>query len=308
MKQLSIFDIPTEEIIDTISEEEIEKQFSILQDISKEHDNSYFIGISNLPLSVKNCLKQFEEKGWIEKRLGNGVCILDPFLAHKSPEEIAAIHQERLDMALENPNVSWYENVLHVANFSPTPIRYKNKEMQWKTRQLIDEITKNAAKKLGLKHFLEVPSSRGMKINPISSKWARNHVLPMILEKIIPIKDMNEMEDFFHYHVFFMGRRDWDKKGYSKNYQIPPYPEFKRIVPSVFDIACLCEATEAKTIKLILEYAGSAHGCMEREKDDMIYLYPEGWSFANYESTLTDEDKLLIKEDQERLERLHGKK
>ncbi|RKJ27626.1 hypothetical protein D7X33_42785, partial [Butyricicoccus sp. 1XD8-22] len=123
---------------------------------------------------------------------------------------------------------------------------------------------------------------------------------------IIPITDFDQMDDFFRTHVFFMGRRDW-QEGYRQDFEIPPYPEFKRLSPSYFDIACLCEAEDEKAVKLILDYSGSVYGYSEKNSD-LTFLYPNGWSMEKYESTLTDKDRELIRKDKERLKRLHSHK
>src|SRR5699024_12504712 len=73
------------------------------------------------------------------------------------------------------------------------------------------EMIKDVTLKLGLKHFLEKPKSRGGKMNPINTKWAKDNVLPIIIENVQIIEDFDEMENFFNENVWFLGRLDWDK-------------------------------------------------------------------------------------------------
>lgn len=294
----------TEEINGLITEERILEKFKELQDLFKENCNGYYYPLEELPNDMMIYIDEFEKKGWIEKRGKDGINILDEYLAHYTPEEVIERYKQKVNEALSQPNVSWYENILPVVNHTLLPIRYKNETEKEQIHQMRLEVIKDTVKKLGLKHFLEVPSSRGYKLNPFTSKWSRENVIPMIAKKIIPITDFDEMKSFFDNHLFFMGRKDWDKRLYRDGYEIPPYPVFKKIIPGYFAIACLCEAKDEQTIKLILDYSGTAYGYSEKTNPNLTILFPEGWSMERYQATLTDKDKKLIKEDQERIKRL----
>jgi len=229
-----------------------------------------------------------------------GFYILDEFVKFHTTEELINGYEEILWKAISKPDVSYYDNVLPLINSACSPIRYENdkqREIVYKRKQLI---VKDIVTELGLNHFLNVPSARGMKMKLFNSKWIKEHVLPTVINIVKDIDDYDEMEYFFRNNTFFFGRRDWNW-GYN---DIAPYPEYKQILPSPLDIAALSEATEDKDIKLILEYVGNASGGSFYSPQDAIY--PDGWSFERYEETLTEEDKQLIKEDEERLKRLHG--
>lgn len=305
---LDLFDFDfTEENEDLMTDERVFEQLEVLQNLFKEHNNGYYMRISDLPRGMVLYLDEFEKRGWIEYRDSNAINLLDDYLKYHTLEEVAYAFQSRIDRALNNPNVSWYETVLPIMSSGVIPIRCKNKDIEEEMRKIENEIRVEAAISLGLDHFLEVPSSRGMKMHPFSSKWSAENVLPLIAESIIPITDYNEMNSFFRENVLFFGRRDWDRDGIRNDYDIPPYPEFRRLLPCTFSIACLCEATDIETIKLILDYSGSSYGNYEK-RTDLNILYPDGWSMERYESSLTDEDKELIRLDQERLKRLHSHK
>src|SRR5690606_25928488 len=111
---------------------------------------------------------------------------------------------------LSKPDVCWYKHVLPAINFGPLPIRYKDEQTKQAVIKKKYEIIKDVATILGLDHFLNVPSSRGQKITAFSSKWAKENVLPLVVELVKPINDYDEMQDFFESHIFFFGRRDWD--------------------------------------------------------------------------------------------------
>lgn len=303
--ELTLFDFDfTEANNEILSKERVSEQFAVLQKLFKKRRNSYFMGLNELPKDMLIYIDEFEKMGWIERRNG-GINILNPYLDYHTVDEVVDEFKTMVDHALNQPDVSWYENVLPVVNHGAIPIRVKDEETKKQMYRQQKEIIKEATKKLGLKHFLQVPSSRGHKMNPFSSKWSRQHVLPTVIQYVKTITDYDEMESFFNNHVFFFGRRDWN---FGKStIPIPPYPEFKRLTPGYFDIACLCEATDDKTIELILEYSGVVFGYSERENGQLKYIYPQGWSMERYESTLTDEDKKLIEEDQERLKKLHSR-
>jgi hypothetical protein len=301
----TLFDFDfTESQKEMFSEERVSKKFRELQGIFKKRRNAYFVSLSEIPRDILMYLEEFEKRGWIERRgdLNNrsGINILDPYLAFHTVDEVVEPFRQEMRRKLASPDVNWYKNVLDLANGSYGPIRWKDDEVKEEASRQMHEISKKAAMELGLKHFIEVPSSRGAKMDPFDSKWSRKHVLPVIAEKVIPITDYEEMDNFFRSHMIFFGRDDW------KPYGDTPYPNFKQLLPSMFHLACLCEAKDEKTVKLILDYAGSSYG--RKETSDFTYLYPEGWSYERYLESLTDEDKEKIRQDQDRLKRLHGER
>lgn len=208
-----------------------------------------------------------------------------------------------VDEVMKKPNLCWYNDVIPVINQGAIPIRCINNETKELMRKKQKEIIVKFAQKLGLKHFLNTPSARGYKINPFSSKWTKENVLPLIAEKVIPMTNFVKIDSYFSNHVFFFGRRDWDRSGYRKDYDIPPYPEYVKLMPSYLEIASLCEARDEATIKLILDYSGCSFG-YEKRQSNLTYVYPEGWSYAKYKESLSDDDIKVIREDQERIKRL----
>lgn len=280
------------------SDEMVKEKFRELQLIVKNSGNGYYTEIRSLPRDLVLYLEEFRSRGWIENR-GDGITIPSQHLIYHTVEEVVESFREKVEKALSDPNVSWYKTVLSVINgLGTTPVRWKDEKAKKEARRRMHEISRNAAKRLGLNHFLAVPSSRGMKINIFSSKFAKEQVLPLIAKYVIPITDYEEMDDFFNHHFFFFGRDDWETR------KMCPYPDFRMVTPSMFEKACLCEAKDEKTVKLILDYAGCSFGGERIKK--LPCLYPDGWSYERYLETLTEDDKAKIREDQERLKRLHG--
>lgn len=297
MEELSLFDFDFSG--EENSFEDKKAVFETLLDYFKELRNPYTMNIEYLPLKVKTYLDNFEAEGWI-KIEQNRIEIKHQYIKFHTVEELADEYQAKMDHWLNKPDVCWYNDILQVRNFFG-PIRFKDKNDQKAFYLEKNRITKEAAKQLGLNHFINKPSSRGHKMSPFDSKWTKEHVLPTIVEHVISITDIDEMYQFFREHTFFFGRRDWN---WDKSpVQTAPYAEYRAFLPTEFDLACLCEAKDLKTVKLIMDYQGSAFGgdLMNRK-----IIYPNGWSYERYEATLTDEDKELIKKDKERLARLHG--
>lgn len=220
------------------------------------------------------------------------------YIDFHDPQELIDVFKKLADERLSNPKICWYKDFLQFGNFF-SPIQFKNNEDRKRFAALKYNAMKDIAIRLGLDHFLNVPSSRGTKMNVLSSKWEREHVLPLMIEHILPITEYDEMASFFSSYSFFCGRRDWTWGKHAID--IAPYPEFKSFSPIYLDIASLCEANDAETVKLIIEYQGCAYGSGNRE-----VLYPKGWSMEKYQESLTDEDKELIRLDKERLEKLHN--
>src|SRR5699024_3803433 len=158
--------------------------------------------------------------------------------------------------------------------------------------------------KFGLNHFKEVPSSRGYKIGVIS-KWAQENILPVIAKDVLELTTFDEVKKYFKENCFFFGRNDWERSCYSNDYQIPPFPVYWKIIPTIFETACLVQAETEQDIKLVLEYVGYASGSKIEKNSNIIYQ--KNWYFERYIDSLTDKDKELLREDRERLKRLHGR-
>jgi len=285
------------------SDENVKKQFEILQDISKESMNGYFLRIKNLPNNMVMYIDKFVENGWVKRRSNNGIYIVDDYLKFHTIDELIGMFEAAMNSVSKKPDVSWYKDFLNVINYSSSPIRWiENREEEFDKRK--NDIVIKYAFKFGLNHFKEVPSSRGYKIGVIS-KWARENILPVIAKDVLELTTFDEVKKYFKENCFFFGRNDWERSCYSNDYQIPPFPVYWSIIPSIFETVCLVQAETEQDVKLVLEYAGRSGGSSVEEQCNIIY--PKNWSFERYIDSLTDKDKELLKEDRERLKRLHGR-
>lgn len=294
----TIFDF---EIENDATEEDIKSAFSLLVQAFKKRLNPACMGKDNIPKECKRYLSYFIERKWIELK-GAVVYVDENLIDYHTPEELADFLYENMENIMLEDKKCWYTDFLPVINHSGA-IRYRNKEDKEKFWELKSEIIKTFAIKLGLKHFLTVPSSRGHMMGRFSSKWEKKHVIPFIAEKVIPMTNFDEIEKFFKEHAFFCGRRDW-VWGDQGNMKTAPYPEYKSIMLSAFDIACLVEATDVKTVALILSHTGGAW--CNYNSDRYKILYPDGWSYQRYLNSLTPNDLEVIFKDIERLDRLHN--
>ncbi|MFD1362768.1 hypothetical protein [Lentibacillus salinarum] len=303
---LDLFDFDfTESNAEMFSDEKVLEKFKQLQQAFKEKQNAYNMRLEEMPKDLIMYLDEFQKRGWTEKEFGSGINIPDEYLDYHTADELIKEYEEAMNRVLNRPDTNWYNHVLPVMNGKSSPIRWQNKKVRQEVSRAKHEINKKAAQTLGLKHFLEVPESRGKRMKCLDSKWEKKYVIPKIAELVMEITDFDEMEDLFRNHAFFCGRQDWTFG--QSTVPIAPYPEFKRLMPTVFETACLCEAEDEKTIKLILDYMGCATGNLERMNPNIKYIYPDGWSMNKYEATLTDEDIERIIDDQERLKRLHSR-
>lgn len=283
------------------SDENVLKQFKELQLLSKRYGNGYCIGLEKLPNQMMMFIDKFVENGWIERR-GSGISVLDEHLIYHTLDEVISTFENSMNRISKKENVCWYKDVISVINFCPSPIRWLD-EPKKEYNKLKNKITLKYALQFGLEHFKNVPSSRGMKMLTMN-KWAKKNVMPIISNAVLNMSEYEEIEKYFRNHAFFLGRRDWDKSGYTSDYHIPPYPEFIQLLPTTFDMACMLQAETSEDIELILEYVGHSRGSTIEEKET---VYPNGWSFEKYIDSLTDEDKELLQKDRQRLASLHNR-
>lgn len=300
--ELTLFDFDfSEEQEKMFSEERIKEKFNELIQYSKKEGNPHYLSIRELPNNMYMYLEKFIEKGWV-KQNETGVYIPDKYLDYHTLDELIDMFEESINKVTRKENVCWYSDILQVINhvFLPTRIQ---KEVEQNFRVAKKEITKKYALKFGLQHFKNVKSSRGHKKD--FGKWVKKNVFPIIIENILNLSTYEEVEEYFNKNIFFCGRRDENMNSvYAK---IAPYPEFYKFSPSYLEIASLAQATTEKDVKLILDYCGILHYGLNAFTDYGNAIYPDGWSFERYLAELTDEDKVMIYEDRERLKRLHGR-
>lgn len=289
----SLFDFEFES---STTEEDIVAAFEHFKQVFKKMGNYHSTSMDRLPFEIRSFVHHFEERKWIQFD-GSRLTPRRDLLDYKTAEEVAEEYQNILQEILSRKSYCWYSDILSVRN-NIEPFEFSSEEERQRFYELKAEITKETVLTLGLNHFLNVPSSRGMKMNRFSSKWEKKHVIPFIASLVIPITDYDEMKAFFKNNAFFCGRRDW-----AWEMQTTPYPEFKTIMLTEFDVAALCEAKDEKTVSLILSYTGGSWCNSGSEKYKI--LYPDGWSYERYQSTLTFDDVDLIFADMERLNRLH---
>lgn len=269
MEALSLFDFDFEQ---TKSEEEITAAFEILKQEFKKRGNYHCMNMNDLPIQVRSFFYDMAERGWLkikESRVYPKRDLLD----YHTAEEAIEGYQTAIEELLSREKKCWYNDFLSARNFSG-PCEFKSKEDKDRYHKMKHDITKEAAITLGLDHFINVPTSRGHKMNRFDSKWEKKHVIPMIAERVIPMTNYDDVEEFFRTHAFFCGRRDWVWG--ASNIPIPAYPEYKTVMVSQFDIACLAEAKDEKTISLTLSYTGGSWSNHDTERYRI--LYPEGWS------------------------------
>jgi hypothetical protein len=296
MGALTLFDF---EVENNVTESDIEAAFEIFKQDFKKLGNYHSKQKSCLSKGLYPYYLYFEERGWV-KLDGQRVIPNRALLDYHTSEEAIEPYQTSVERFLSQKNKCWYKDFLSIRNHCG-PYEFKTNKDKEEYEKLKKQISKEVATTLGLEHFLNVPSSRGSKMNRFDSKWEKKHVIPMIASKVIHMTDFDEIKKFFRTHAFFCGRRDWIWKDCTLT---APYPEFKTVMLTEFDIACLTEANDEKTVALILSYTGG--GWTNFDSNNRKILYPLGWSYKRYQESLTFDDVEKIFSDIERLNRLHG--
>lgn len=282
-----------------------EKMFTEILEISKQKGNPYCLSREYLPPHIGMMdIFEMEKLGFL-KTWKDYLEISDDKLFYHTLDEALAIFEKKMAKACNKENVCWYKDVISVSHGTGIS-RWQSKELSNAFYLEKEKIVRRYAEQFGLKHFKEVPSSRGIKIRSFSS-WEKENVLPVISKFVLATDNYDEIKGYFRGSSFFMG---FNRGGYL------PYPDFKSFIPTTFDIVCLSEAKTEKDVTLIFEYIGCSMGgvlcVINNISKDKKYLagkkiiYPEGWSWERYIETLTDEDKENIKADLQRLNRLHN--
>src|SRR5699024_607292 len=228
---IDLFDF---DFTEDVTEEKLKDHFHKIQTLFKDGRNGYFLSFEEIPNKTLPFIDDMINKGWLKNIRGNnvfGVDIPDEYLIYHTTEEIIEDFREKIYGELENDykeDFNYYEDMLPVINSCSTPIRTKNDEIDRKANIAKHEMIKDVTLKIGLKHFLEKPKSRGGKMNPINTKWAKDNVLPIIIENDQIIEEFDEMEIFFNEHVWFLGRLFWDKDYVSYDEDIDFYLSFEQ--------------------------------------------------------------------------------
>lgn len=293
------------EKMNEISLEDVQKVFRELITYSKNLNNPISIRRSSLSENIKKFLPRFKKEGWVKVHSQNpDILFIEPsLLDYRSIDEQLQEYEEGFRKLLQKEDFCWYKDGLSYRNFFHYSFKTEEERDVFYKRKR--EVTIQIALELGLKHWKEVPTSRGQKSGGYS-KWSKKYLLPAIVEKVLTIKDINELENFFNESTFYFGREDEDTTGCT--IPIPPYPCFKKLMLTEFSLACLAQAKQEKEVYEILDYAGYSMGGIDLgDSSNKKYVYPKGMSFDTYLESLTANDLKLMADDKERLKRLHGK-
>lgn len=138
-----------------------------------------------------------------------------------------------------------------------------------------DKLLKQLAIEYGLVHFEKFPACRGTKTCQLRSDFEKQEILPMIAADLIRMKTFDEVKRYFNHHMFFCGKRSYGA----------PYPENRVFLPNHLLIASLAEADDEDTVAFLMDYAGI--GFKANGATDKKVLYPKGWSYERYMSSLS---------------------
>src|SRR5699024_3802840 len=280
-----------------VTDEKLEEYFYEIQLIFKGNGNGRLLLEEDIQGKIKPFLHYMMEKGWlIYSPNKTGYDVHDEHVIYHSVDELIEEYREKIYgtfKLMKEEDMNYYDHLLPVINSCSPPIRWtQNTEKRKQVEIAKKEIVKDVETQLSLQHFLEKPKSRGYQTNPMGTKWAKKNVLPIIIDNVQITEDIEEIKQFFYTRIWFMGRDDW------KSNIHPPYPLYKRIMPSSFQLACLAEAVTSKEVKLILKYANAGFGYTEKTSDELEYVYPGDWSYERYMLSLTKDDLNLIRSDQ----------
>ncbi|WP_374724204.1 hypothetical protein [Calidifontibacillus erzurumensis] len=287
------------------SEEEVKEAFAQLIQFSKKNGNprclrtkGYSLNLDgscsfekkNIPSYLKTYFNDFEEKGWIKVN-GDAIEIRDDLKDFHTPEEVVEIFRETVEEYLKNGG-NFYGIYTIRTNFS-LGYKFKDHPTYLEFTRIMEKVMDDFAKKLGLKHFIEVPESRGHKMDLFDTKLAKQTV-KRIAEDIIPMTVFDDVRDYFNRYAFFRGIDRQMAK-----------PDILVLKPNALEIQSLAEATDIKTVDLILSYCGAVWSKNSLKKYTIIY--PDGWNRERVLEELSTPEMIdVFLKEMERLSQLHG--
>jgi hypothetical protein len=309
IKEYSLFDFEPV----TYTEEEIQEAFALLVQRVKEKGN--YFSLSGVEISdIKKYFQEFNDRNWLSN-LGVRRDLIHYHTVDEIVETIEDYVVHLLDRIDDGEVVNWNEVTWRTWNkYVPCVMDIDNEKSQkmkmdiWKQTQVF---SKKIALKLGLKHYMENPISRGTKTYNFNSKGFKKHLIPYLEQKVAKINDFDEMKEFFNCY-FLAGRRDQIlniPKGSS--YKTTPHPFYVQITVTDLDIVALCETDKSNVkavLSLVLQHVGSSYAGYKsiKHKHKRVQCTPT-FTYQDYIQSLSSEDTLLIYEDIQRLNRLHGK-
>ena len=301
----SLFDYDFDPVVYT--DDEIQEAFALLIQRIKEKGNYY--GLNGIETEdIKKYFPEFEKKRWLD---GNQVRrdLIDYHTIEEVVEKIEDYVYELIERIDAEEIINWYEDTWRAwSKFVPCSMNVDNNKSQIMKKVISNKTrcySKKIALKLGLKHYIENPSSRGTMMNVFNHKGYKKHFIPYLEKEIVKINDFDEMQKFFDCY-FLAGRRDqlWSS---GSSFKTPPYPEYTKLSLNELQIASLCETDESnykEVLGMILKHIGCSSA--GRSVKNLKLGHSPTFTYQDYIQSLTDEDMLLIFDDLQRLEKLHG--
>lgn len=297
-EEFTLFDFDFQPV--TFAEVEIQEGFALLVQRIKEKGNYYTLN-GVYTKDIEKFFPVFQERGWTDKKNNVRRDLIDYHSAEEVINNIEEYVDELMNRIDNGEVINWHNDTWRFWDkFIPCDLD-KERNLSQKKRELIyfqtRRFKKQIALKLGLKHFLENPESRGSEMHAFESKGYKKYLIPYLENEVAAIKEFDEMQEFFAGY-FFAGRRDeiWN----LKNHKIAPYPVFVQICLNELHIAALCETDESnvkEVLKLVLKHVGQCSSSIENVKAK----YSPNFTYSDYLDSLSDEDILLIFKDIERL-------
>lgn len=224
-------------------------------------------GLSN---KIRPMLHHLNEHGYITfSDDGERVSLKDEYRQYHSLDELVEKFRKNVENYLQKGG--HYYGIYNLRTTFTLYYNLKNREEQLKFSRAIENEVSEYGIKLGLRHFLDEPKSRGHKMGLFSNGNLRkvgNHVAKDLLD----LHDYKSVKKYFSTHVFLDGVFEYNKQSPLIDHEKIPYLDIRKALPTDFECQCIAEATDVKTIKLIMNYLGNTGP----SDDELILISADG--------------------------------
>ncbi|QOY37686.1 hypothetical protein AWH56_008935 [Anaerobacillus isosaccharinicus] len=265
----------------TITKEEIEQAAKDLAQFLKENGNPRVLSVSGLhcrpnecgqvnekkylPNSIEKMIPFLKDEGYIKFERDGVFFLKHEYRDYHTIDELVERFRQIADDYFENGGDLYGLYSISTTFGLHYNVDLSNHEINMGLGTAIRNEITSYSKNLGLKHFIEVPKSRGMKMNCFIDGELKA-IKRIMAEELVEYTDYQSVKDYFKRHGAVSGpkyQKSYDPHGISSNQK---KIEMHIALPSAFCCQSIAESKDIKEIMMIMDYMGKTYGPFGNEE------------------------------------------
>lgn len=255
-----------------VTQEDIENAVKELAAYSKKLGNPRVVSVeyrfnefgeyekTTIPIRLQQMIPHLIESGYVSST-PDGLVLKDEYKDFHTVSELIEHFRKICHYYLNNGGDAY--GLYSIRTTFGLLYRLKTQEEQRKFNFCLEKELCEIQRSLGLQHFLNVPKSRGSKMNVLNEGKLRK-IRRIMAEELVEYTDYRSVIDYFERHGVCRGLLNYNENATWIDHSKTMKLDVITMLPTEFKAQCIAESTDPKEIELILDYIG----CMNRPKEN----------------------------------------